>query len=171
MEVIKIDYADIILDDKGDGKGKVTVSDTQFYTSSYYWGAMGAPLKEFLKSINSDYFAGKMCSNTYQNDPKKTIQNIRRYIREEMNYDLPWYKFMDEQKKLREFLRELEGYDCNMIVNELFNIKTRFIGEDSEFLDIIEGHLSVEPFHFIGQTVTPDYRYFEKLHKKLKRKL
>lgn len=171
MEVLKIEYADIMLDDKGEGKGKVTVSDTQFYTSSYYWGAMGMSLREFLKKINSDYFAGKMCSKTYQNDSKKTVKNIRKYIREEMAYDLPWYKFMNEQKELRRFLKELEGYDCNTIVEMLFNIKDYFICEDEEFVKIIDAHLSVEPFHFIGQTVTPEYEYFKKLHSKLKKAL
>ena len=169
MEVIKIEYADIILDDQGEGRGKVTVSDTQFYTSSHYWGAMGMTLKEFIKKIGSDYFAGKMCSNAYQNDSVKTVKNIRKYIREEMSYDLPWYKFTEDQKELRRFLKELESRDCNAIVVILFNIENYLIYEDDEFITIIKDHLSVEPFHFIGQNLTPEYRYFEKLHKKLKK--
>jgi hypothetical protein len=132
---------------------------------------MGGSLRDFLKRINASYFAGKLCSQTYKQDSKKTVQNIRRYIRRDMAYDLPWYKFMEEQKLLRSFLKNLEQYPVDMIIDRLCNIDLEFIGENEEFVEILKSHLSCEPWHFIGEVVTDEYKYFEQLHGKIKKRL
>ncbi len=98
MKIIKIGSADIFIDEKGERQAKVTISDTQFYSSTYYWGSMGSGVYEFLTTINSGYFASKMCRSIYEFCAKKSVSNVRRYIREEMEYDLPWYEYMSAQK-------------------------------------------------------------------------
>jgi hypothetical protein len=73
---IKINNTDIFLEDFGDNKGKITVSDTYGYNYSMFWGAMGGSLKDFLCSINSEYFADKLMGSQSNNemDVKKTFK-------------------------------------------------------------------------------------------------
>lgn len=111
MNRFKIEDADIILENYENGQGKIIISDLYNGSFSYYWGSMGESIEEFLKSINSSYFADKLCSNRFVFSGKKTAKEIRRYIREDMKYDLPWYKFQSGQKELRERLKEIERSD------------------------------------------------------------
>jgi hypothetical protein len=178
MEIIKIGSADIFIDVKGERQAKVTVSDTQFYSSTYYWGSMGCGVNEFLTSINSGYFADKMCRDVYEFCPTKSVRNVRKYIREEMKYELPWYEFMSAQKELREKLKQIE--QCcsqDQFVNEMYEIHESLFCFDLDFYEtrdfkkLIQDHLTCEPWHFIGQTTTNEYRYFERLHGQLKKEL
>ena len=51
---LRIENTDIFLEDISEGKGKITVSDTWEYNYSYYWGAMGGNISEFISRTNSD---------------------------------------------------------------------------------------------------------------------
>lgn len=79
---IKIDSTDIFLEELGQDKGKITVSDTYGHNYSSYWGSMGGTLKEFICEINESYFANNLlgASDMYEMDIKKTFAAIRKHI-------------------------------------------------------------------------------------------
>ncbi len=110
MIAFKVDTADVILDDLGDGKGKIIISDGNWgYNFSYYWGSMGDSLTDFLCRINSSYFVGKLGpTKNGEINSKKTIRNIRKVLREEFNSHYPWYKYQEFQADLRSNLKDLE---------------------------------------------------------------
>ncbi len=43
--------------------------------------------------------------------------------------------------------------------------------EERKFKRIIEDHLSVESWHFIGKKTTNEYKYFYNIHEKLKKEI
>lgn len=179
MEEIKTKYARVILNDKSEGKGEIIVITNNF-TRSFYWGAMGDPLKDFLKRIDSDYFAGKLCEKQSKFSIKLSVKEIRRYIREEMSYELPWYKYMEGQKELRRVLRELEkqtDMSEETFVQELLSIHNDvFImdmkrEEEKEFLEIVESIFVTEPWNFIQTDYSDEYKLLMTIHKDLIKKL
>jgi hypothetical protein len=177
MEKIKIGEVDVILEDLGEGCGKVIIA-SGLYNSSYYWGAMGGSLKEFLNSINSQYFANKFCSNTWELNAKKSVKNVRRHIREELSYELPWYKYMEAQKELRKEIKALENcYDKHDFVHQLSNIHNNVLAlgldryDKEEFIGVLENTFTCEPWNFIGETVTPEYKWYKNLHKQIKKEI
>lgn len=177
MELITIGESEIILQQKGEGKGKIIVS-SPYYNSSHFWGAMGSDLKKFLKTIDSSYFADKLCSNTYVFDAKESVKNVRKYIREKLSYELPWYKFMAGQKELRRELKTLERCENeHHFVDALSNLHNSILimdmdyDEEKKFLEIIENIFKCEPWNFIGETTSPEYNFYIDIHKKLKKKL
>ena len=177
MEILKIDTTDIIIDDYGNGKGKIIVSDTYSGYYSYYWGAMGGSLKSFIKNINSSYFAGKLCNNISVFSSKQTARNIRKYIREEMRYDLPWYKFMESQKDLRILIRDIERYsedkhDAIHRIEGLYEDVNCFelsANEEREFRGILKDHFDNEPWLFLGEETSVEFNFLCKLHGELKK--
>lgn len=178
MEVLKIDQTDIILDDEGDGRGKITISNTYGYNYSTYWGSMGKRgLKEFLLGMNNDYFINRLVSDTGVFCGKKSVKNVRRFIREEMSYELPWYKFMKAQKELRERLKELESCDSDRdFVSAMSNLSGSLYclelsyDDEKEFNEIL-GVLETEPWHFIDYKPSNDVIFLERLFPKLQKKL
>lgn len=111
MKTIQIGSTEVILQNYEINQGKIIVSDLYNGSYSYYWGSMGGTLEEFIKSIDSCYFAGKLCTDMYVFSGEKTAKAIRRHIKQNMNYDLPWYKYMPAQKELREAIKDLEKCD------------------------------------------------------------
>lgn len=106
MEKITIKGTDIIFDDIEDGKGKIIVSNWRF-NFSYYWGAMGknTDLKKFVTEINEEYFANALAGGfDGVFNAKLTFRNVRKFIKEEFRYELPWYKHMEFQKQMRKEL-------------------------------------------------------------------
>lgn len=178
MEQLKIEGTDIFMDDIEEGKGKITVSDGYRGAFTYGWGSMGGDLRDFLCRINADYFADKLCSRTYKFSGKKSVKNVRRYMRGEMSYDLPWYEFMSAQKELRQELKEMEQCSSeNEFVDRMCNMHDSLLlfdlsyDEEKEFRKIIESHFSCEPWHFIDEDLTNEYVWLRELHDKLKVKL
>jgi hypothetical protein len=181
MELIKIGTADIILQDFGDGKGKIIISDSDWdYNFSYFWGSMGVSLKDFLCRIDSGYFIGKLCPSIKGPiSGKRTLANIRRSIRENMSCHLPWYKHMEFQKDMREklndFEREFQGEDEfirgieNLVEWELnfYLIEDRHDRESIK--KNLEDVLCSEPWYYIEYDNPHEHKYLEKLHKKLKK--
>jgi hypothetical protein len=181
IDKVKIDNTDIFLED-GEilGHGKITVSDTWHGAYTYAWGAMGSNLSDFICRINEDYFASNLLGprSIYVFDPKGSVRNIRKFIREELSYDLPWYKFMSAQKELRSELKGLENCDgegefvnsCNHLMDGVFCMDLNY-DEEKEFKDILRPVFESEPWNFIAQKPSPTYLWLCKLHGKLVKKL
>lgn len=180
-ETLRIGSTDVILQDYEPGKGKIIISDDDYgYNFSYFWGAMGegSNLRDFLCRINSSYFVGKLSCRTQGDfDAKKTFTNIRKYIREEMSYELPWYKHMNFQKDMREHLRDWER-DC---VNE-----HDFVGCWNDFMKYTLDYYLIEdkydrehveksfngieePWSFIAYKTPREHIWLENFHKKLQK--
>jgi hypothetical protein len=177
IQIIKIEgtTTDVFLDYKGTGKGKITISDTDWgYNFSHYWGAMGCELDKFLMEISPSYFAGKLSSESYVMDIKKTMVTVRRAIKEE----LPWYRYVSAQKELRE---ELNGIQSSVetkegFVNAMNDLVENIICFDldlddrREFKKVLSGIVQ-EPWYFIQETPSKQYRWLESLLPKIQKYL
>jgi hypothetical protein len=177
MESFRIGTTDVILQDYEDGKGKIIISDDDFgYDFSYYWGAMGenTNLKKFITSINSDYFVNKLGPHSQGPiDSKRTMRNVRRFIREEM--DLPWYKHLEFQKDMREKLNDFQNEiytdyqfaeEWNSLVDyrlDYYLIEDRFDREEIE--SAFKG--ICEQWYFIEYETHPENVWLNNFHKKL----
>lgn len=174
MRRIKIEQTDVFLENfEKLGQGKITISDPWMGAFTYSWGAMGSDILEFIKTINSDYFAGKLCCENYVFDAKTSVKNIRKYIKEDMKYDLPYYKFTELQKELRVELKKLEKCSTdNEFVDSCFALPERLLcmgatyREENEFKDIISD-IFKKPWGFIGQKPSPEYVWLKKIHSQL----
>ena len=179
MKKLKIDQTDIFLEDyEKEGQGKITISDNWRGAFTYCWGAMGSAIEEFICTINADYFADKLCSQTYVFDGKTSARNVRNYIKKECSYELPWFKYMTFQKEMREQIKKLENCtNENEFVDMCIRIpdEVMYYGaswkEEREFKEIIEPIFKTEPWHFIGEKLSPEYKWLRELHSKLKMSL
>lgn len=178
MNRLNIKTADIILENYEIGQGKIIISDLDFGSWSFYWGSMGCKIEEFIQGINADYFAGKLCNREDVFCPKSTATAIRRYIKEELSDDLPWYKFASAQKEMREKIKEIEYSSSQGEALHIMNTMHENLicydldrEDEKEFLGIIEGVFSCEPWHFFQTKPSREYNYLHKLHKELKSRL
>jgi hypothetical protein len=177
METLRIGITDIFLEDYDYGQGKITISDSVRGAFTYYWGSMGGKICDFIPGTSPCYFADKLLGTTDSQifDSKGSVKNIRRYIREELSYELPWYTFMDAQKEMRFELKELENcYSdrdfvdaCNNFVDNLYTDLP--YKEDEEFKSIIRGVFETEPWNFITTKYSPKYKWICEIHGKLKK--
>ena len=180
---LRVEGTDVYLHEYGDGKGKLTISNTYGYNYSHYWGAMGESLSEFIKTINSEYFADKLLgyrNDSQQMDVKKTFTQLRKFFREEM--DLPFYKHMEFQKDLREKLKDFQS-DCEDMNSQdyfVYNFFTSFINRLDYFLidnrynqrEIEDSFKGIcEQWHFIVTKPSDEYIWLMKFHKILKKHL
>tara|TARA_R110000796_G_scaffold250514_1_gene379588 strand:- start:7050 stop:7598 length:549 start_codon:yes stop_codon:yes gene_type:complete len=179
MKHIEIGNTDIFLEDLGPSKGKISITDTEGYNYSHFWGAMGGNLEEFITKINEDYFATKLKPDGDGGvfDAKLSVRAIRRFIKEECSYDLPWYEFMEFQKELREKLKDVENYSHSEadFVRRCSDIPDSFWSAldykaEREFVDIIEGVFQ-EPWHFIVKSESKHVRFLKKLLPQIKKQL
>lgn len=180
MKRLKIDQTDVFIEDGPvAGQGKITVSDPWMGAYTYAWGAMGSGIEEFLCSINPDYFADKLCRNDNVFDAKQSVRNIRKYIREELKHELPFYKYPELQKEMRENLKEMEQ-ECDT-EQEFVDACMRFTDgiicaeasyrEENEFKDIIDGVFKTEPWNFIATKASKEYIWLKEIHGKIKGEL
>lgn len=182
MISFKIDSADVILNDLGSGQGKIIISDSNWgYNFSYFWGAMGGTLVDFLCRINSDYFTNKL-GPTEQGEinTKKTITSIRKAIREYFNSEYPWYVEKDFQQNLRDELKKLES-EGFYSVDHYFNSINRFIDNlnyysindkfDRENIESIIQSIFNEPWYYIVYDEHRQNVYLKEFHKKLVKEL
>ncbi len=170
MELIKIDEAEIILQDLGDSQGKLIVAHP-WYNGSTYWGAMGGTLKEFLMRINEDYFTGRLSNSKGVINMKSTMRDVRKAIREE----LPWYKDTEFQKELREKLNDIQS-NCendhqfvdamNGLPESLMYYDLESYKREKEIKQLLKDILS-EPWHYIVHGESPEQKFYRQLHKKL----
>ena len=177
----KIQDAEVILEDMGINKGKITInSDRGVYTM--YWGAMGDNIKDFILYINDCYFTDKLLGvrSTQCFNVKATFSNVRKFIREELC--LPWYKHIDFQKDLREKINTFQSY-CKEIESEDFFVNSfhLYLSTLPNF-DLIEDRFEreqiendfkniSEPWHFIDTKDSDETKWFKSLHKKLIKKI
>lgn len=180
IEKYKIGSTEVILEDISENVGKIIISNYNL-AFSYCWGSMGSDLKSFLLRIDKYYFSNKLIG--YNNDKKfcakQTVKNIRKYIKTEMNYDLPWYKFKEAQKSLREELRNIERYceNENQFVDWMCNIHNKIdmldltYKESNEFEELIKSTLGCEPWHFISYSPSENVLFLQKLFPKLQNEI
>jgi hypothetical protein len=185
VEHIRINHTDIILQEFGDGKGKIIISDDEYgYDFSYYWGAMGKDrtLKDFIKSINSDYFVNKLSHNIKGPlNSRKTFRALRKYIQECFKYELQWYDHVEFQKDFRRRLKDFQrNVTCDMEfvqeVQEFHNKLDYFLIKDNREMERVEKLFKdifayCEPWYFLDFDTHPEEIFLEKLHIKLKEKL
>jgi hypothetical protein len=176
---LRIGYTDVILQNLGDGKGKIIISDDEFgYNFSNYWGAMGEgnTLIKFLCEINSPYFVDKLSTRTNGDfDSKKTFTNVRKMIREEF----PWYFEPEFQKDLREKINQWESecYDERYFVDSwqhFFKYTVDYyIIEDVHHFSEVEGYLQgvCEHWNYIALKEPRENIWLKKFHGKLKKEL
>lgn len=185
MEHIRIGSTDVVLQDLGDGKGKIIISDDEYgYDFSYYWGAMGkdTTLISFIQSLSSDYFVKKLSHNIKGPfDARRTFSALRKYIQECFQYELKWYEHMAFQKDFRKKLKQLQKevscadefvFRLKSFSNELdfYLIEDRYERERLEklFEDIFSNS---EPWYLIEHETHNEELFLEKFHYKLKEKL
>ena len=174
LKKLTVNDADVFLEDFENGKGKITISSYEKGAFTFYWGAMGSDISQFLLDTNGDYFAGKLCNNAYSFDAKKSASNVRKYIREELNYDLPHYKFMSAQKEMREAIKKLEYVSCNdEFVARMIDLPDNLMcfdlsyQDERDFKSIITDVFKTEPWHFIADKPSREYLWLRDFHKAL----
>lgn len=175
MEVLRIKETDVMLDDYGRGKGKITISNSYGFNYSHYWGSMGCSLKEFLMNINESYFIMKLSPVSDQGkiNIKASVRNVRNAIKEEM----AWYKYMSLQKELRQEIKRLEScYSDENFIDRCFEISNniwteydcRF--EREEFESIVKGVFN-EPWHYLEHGDSENEIFLKKLFKQIQKKI
>lgn len=180
ISTLKINTTDIILIDYGnESSGKVIISDNEYdINCSYYWGSMASNLNGFISRINPDYFASKLSNTKYVFSAKNTAKAIRKYIKENMAYELPWYKWPHHQKTLRAAIKEIESASCqnealHLIENlhKGYDIEAGSYEEIIEFQSLLETHFNNEAWHFLETETSAEYEFLAKLLPLLKKKL
>ena len=178
MKIVKIGYTDVMLDDYGSGRGKITISDGEMGAYTYYWGSMGSPLEEFICRTNSGYFSDKLAVERRVFSAKLSVSSIRKFIREELKHELPWYRYHSAQKEMREELKNLE--DCHSerdFVEQCEGLPERLycsditLTEERDFKDTINSIFTCEPWHFIETVPSRQLVWLGELHVKLKKEL
>ncbi len=171
---IKINSADVILENFKVGQGKIIISDLQFGSWSFYWGAMGSSIEEFLTRIDNEYFANKLCSKPTTFDAKASVSNVRKHIRE----NIPHYSFMSAQKEMRIEIKKLEKINSEEeFVSSMINLPESIMcydlsyPEEKEFKSLISDIFTNEPWFFIETKPSKEYNYLVELLKALKTKL
>lgn len=170
-----IDGTDVILTEYGIGKGKIIVADLDGYNFSYYWGAMGErTLREFILQLNGCYFTDKLNRPKDLRDfcIKKTMANVRRYIRDEIN----WYDDKEAQKELRTQLNYIQEHalDHNDFVSRMQEIGedlTWCIIDKSDDFDSLLECLADSPWHWIEWTPSRNELFLNALLPKLQEEI
>lgn len=179
---LKIENTDVFLEELGESRGKLTVSDTYGHNYSTYWGAMGCTLKEFICRINSDYFANNLMgyASMYEIDIKATFAAIRKHISNEIG--LHWYNHIVFQKDMREKLKTFqneckenvwENYFVDKFLNSFIDRLDFYLIEDKferEYLEKQFKNIS-EWWCFIHSKPNRNFIWLQKLHSKLKKEL
>ena len=79
-EIPRFDPITVVLEDLGEGRGKLIVEE---YGTSYaaYWGSMGGTLSNFVTQCSPDYIANKFSNMPYQVfDGEKLCRQVRADI-------------------------------------------------------------------------------------------
>lgn len=177
-----VDWNEVVLENFGLGKGQITIYSPSIEKYHMYWGSMGSSIEEFIYDINQHYFADKLLGSrkTEVFDVKKTFAQVRKYIREEL--DLPWYKYQEFQKSLRECLNQFQEH-CESINSDVFFVDrfSFYLGtmpsfhliEDRWECERIESDLKnlSEPWHFICTKESYETKLLKSLHSKIKKQI
>ncbi len=174
MNIFKIGSTEIILRNESDGVGKIIISDLERGSYSHFWGAMGNSIEKFLCEINEGYFASKLCNQQFSFSGKATAKYIRKYIREELSYDLPWYEYMTFQKQFRAKIKELEEMQSEeqafYFISGLHEQDYDFdsFAEEREVRAVLKNSFSNDTHYFLQTDYSREYKFLEKLHKGIK---
>lgn len=172
---LRIGKTDIILNDYEPNKGKIIISNSPNLNFSYYWGAMGGTLKEFLLDINESYFIMKLHPASHGDiDIDKTMAEVRKWWKEESG--IAWWQEMELQKQLREEFNTIQSHcDSEQYFVELMSkISTSFYFPKkmfkSDFEEALDA-LSCEPWNFIIHREHQEHKWLRKLFYDLKKEL
>lgn len=169
--------ADAILEDKGNGHGLIIIRSVGHGAFSHYWSAMGCDLDKFIMHVNSDYFAGKLCDSSYTFDSIGSTRNLRRFIREDLSFDLPWWTYMDQQKEMREEIKALEStrneHDfastCADIPNRIFSSnELNDECDQRKWGELMHTIFCSSPWDFITTKPSKEYNFLIEVHAELK---
>jgi hypothetical protein len=182
VEKLKIGDIEVYLEDFGEGKGKIIISNTNGTSYSYYWNAMGSSLKDFLCQLNGDYLARCLLGSNERLvvDWKRTFARVRKFIKEELS--LPFYMHMEFQYDMRRILRRFQNSCVDVDQIEYF-----VSGFYHSFIDRLDFHLIEndtdrkylskdfndvsEVWHLVEKKESREYLWIVDFHKKLKKEL
>lgn len=180
VRIIKLKGCDVYLENYDLGQGKITISSLEHGAFNHYWGSMGkCTIEKFITETNSQYFAMKLSAGIEDDfDGKQSASNIRKHIREELNYELPWYKFISAQKEMREAINQLEDcgsqenfvHECTSLIDNLICYDLNH-NEEREFKSIVESVFNDEPWYFIAKKPSREYLWLKKIHSRLSKYL
>src|SRR5690606_14860617 len=143
-------------------KGKIIISNDDFdYNLSYYWGSMGEGynLSKFILKTNNSYLIGKLGERSCDGpiDIKRTMTNVRRYIKDETEWR--FYYSLEDDKDFRCALNDIERYshDARDFVERMqkLNDTISYVGLNDTYnrgrdpFDNMIYAISIEPWHFI----------------------
>lgn len=172
LKKVSLPEADIVLDFMGDGQGRVHIANHGGNSYSYYWGAMGCSLDKFICSVSSDYFCNNLVSNKWDFDSAGTFKKLREFIKSELS--LPWYRYPEFQKDMRQKLREFQG-DVTTLNEFVFGWDSFISSLDFYLIDDRYDQREIEKnfknvsevWHFGSTKPSREYLWVEKIHKKL----
>lgn len=180
IKKIKVGEIDVFLENFELGRGKLTISGSD-RNYSYFWGAMGGTLENFILRLDGSYFANKLKPSYDEQviDIKGTFRNVRTYIREELY--LPWYKHVEFQKDMREKLNYFqqeceEDWGGQYTFINCFN--TKFIDEldfrliedyDRKYIERDFAGISEGLHYFLETKESPTYDWLVSFLPKLKK--
>jgi len=164
----KIDEYQIIMEELGENQGKIIITRWDNRNYSYYWGAMGKTLNEFIKSINGHYFANALISSERQwiFDVKETLSSVK----EDLKYEIEGGAF--RRHLYNEFKSLLECDDMNDFDSQYRDIITYQVDfsliVDSYDRNRIECYLNeLNLFHYFQKKYSNEYNDIVKLHGKI----
>lgn len=172
----------IILENKGPNRGQITIINNEKGIYNMFWGAMGGTIEEFITRINEDYFTDKLLGvrSTQVFDVNRTFTNVRRFIREEL--DLPWYKHIEFQKDLRNYISTFqercaeynsEKYFVDHFHDYLYRYPSFYLIDDRWEQKRLEDEFNniSEPWGFIATKDSKESKWLKSLHKTIVKKL
>lgn len=168
-----------VLYDLGPSKGKVELYNEEEMTHSYSWGAMGGTISEFISGINESYFASNLRKGSGQKfSVKKTFQNIRKHLKDEMGFT--WFKYKDFHSHVMEKIRMsqilCEEYDTEeFFVDEIYYTIHHhgidyYLCDERGIEEEFKSNFS-EPWHFLSHDSSDEYNMLIKAFHKIQKKL
>ena len=178
LKRLRVKNSDVFLEDYEVGQGKIIISNLDKGSYTFYWGSMGCSLSDFLLEISEDYFAGKLCKNSYEFDAKESTTCVRKYIRTELKCELPYWLFLSAQKEMREAIKELENTSSEEeFVSSMLALPENLIcydlnyQEEKDFKKIIDDVFKCEPWNFIEKKPSREYIWLKEFSRELKNHL
>jgi hypothetical protein len=183
MKSLRILDYDILLQDLGQGKGKVIIAGFDLNTS-YYWGAMGENLEDFICSIDTSYWLNKLLPLNVDKpiNSRKTFAAFRKQLKECLQdrvYPYGWWVEREFQAEMWEKVRDIqqsateeyEFIDAICLLPEKLDYYLIADKYDREsFKEAIQNACS-EPWYCTVKGESREERMLIKLHKALKKEL
>ena len=178
----KVDNVDVMIEDLGEGKGKILISDLNYgYNFSNYWGAMGDSIFDFLIRINADYFADKLGPyGAGEINTRKTMALVRKSLKEYFYSEFPWYVEKEIQQDLRDELKVMatDGFVSDdhfvSVIDRLEDNLNYYLIDNTydraRAKEAIKASFS-EPWYCIYHDEHKQITYLKKFHTKLVKKL